>query len=431
MKKKLRIKYVFMFSHIPLLRQFFIYYALKKSGMDMSLKSNRTLSGIVMDYMRNCYKLNHNKQKLVWVNFPSAVEVFYAFDVIPFMPETLGGFVAGLGFSNRSLDAAYSLGCSRDTCTFCNHTIGAEFFSQLPKPDAVISTMFTLCDAQGKSFEYVANMMGVPFHLISLPTAVKNKSSITFLAEELRTLVNVLEKMTNQKLQIEKLADVMRKSNEAIDAFMDFLELRKQPVPPIKGLDAFFNYFPMYNYCANIGLVKDYFTGLKSELEERIKKNKNSEDTGRIRLINAGHYFPLYDYTLLSDMEKENVTFTIEMFASVVWTKFKIPEKNTLDNLLYALAERYMEIPTVGSFEKRSELTGRIVREWNVDGAVNFLPWGCRVIGSQTSAVVDYLQKKINLPSLVLDCDPLDKSIYAKGSIQTRFHAFVEMLKNK
>ena len=87
-------------------------------------KSNTEMVLLASQYLDRCSSRGRKKERLVWVNLPSIVEIFYAFDIIPFMPEAIGGFMSSLGYSMRALDKAYSMGYSRDACTFCNHVLG-------------------------------------------------------------------------------------------------------------------------------------------------------------------------------------------------------------------------------------------------------------------------------------------------------------------
>jgi benzoyl-CoA reductase/2-hydroxyglutaryl-CoA dehydratase subunit BcrC/BadD/HgdB len=356
-------------------------------------------------------------------------EIFYAMNVIPYMPESFGGLMASMGYSTRSLDKAYSMGFSRDSCTLCNHVIGAYMYQQLPKPDMIISTMFTLCDAQGKAFEIAAKELNVPFQLIHLPTINDTPYSQDFFVGELRHLVAVLELLTGKRLTKEALIQSIEWSNLAIDYFRKFLDERKRMDVPIKGLDAFYNYFPLYNYLGDQKKVTEFYKELSDELQTIPDSKLNGEK--KIRLLNAGHYFPLHDSHLMKDLEDQNVTFVSEYFSQLFWKKVDIDSSDSLDDVISKLAARCLDLPTTGSIKRRVEICRQLAVEWSVDGAVIFVPWGCRVIAGGAYAFLDYLRTHLHIPTLILDSDPLDESIYAKGPVKTRLNAFIEMLRTK
>gem|GEM_PF-6861414 len=381
-------------------------------------------------YLNRCYRRNPKKQRLVWVNLPSIVELFYAFHIIPFMPEAVGGLMSSYGDSMHALDRAYSMGFSRDACTFCNHVLGATQSNKLPEPDMVFSTMLTICDAQGKSFEAAARRLGVPFHLLNIPSkdGAESQGALEYFTDELNLLVSRLEEYTNQTLDTDRLLALMQRSNEIIDSFVRFLELRKQPSPPINGLESFHHLFPMFNYCNDFEKTRRFYEKLRGELS---KKKRPTEENRPIRLIHVGHYFPLHDKSIMSELESQGVVFVGELFSTMYWTKIGIPTAVSKASLLEALAKRYLDLPTVGTYERRARICARLAREWNADGAVCFLPWGCRVLGGGAQAVSDSLREQLNIPTCILDCDPIDSSIYARGAVKTRLQAFVEMVKRR
>lgn len=431
--RSLKSKEAFKASAIPVLGTIMARQYRKKIGMTNDFESNTRLMRLGFEFGRQCFKRNPERQKLVWVNLPNISELFYAFNVIPYTPEPFGGSLAAMGQSGLSLDEAYSMGFSRDTCTFCNHVIGADNLEQLPRPDMIFSTMFTLCDAQGKAFEAVARRLNIPFNLIHLPTMNNRKSAIEFFVGELKNAIEILEDLTKSTFDLQALKKAIRLSNEAVTYYRKFLDLRKATPTCISGVDGFHLNVPLYNFMGDQQVVVDFFKTLYQEAKNHVENfNSNHQSNGRqIRLLNAGHYFPLYDSSLLRALEKEDVYFVSETFAATFWNQVPEPKTDTPEDWLRSLARKYLSLPTVGSFKQRAAINHYLSKEWKVDGAVHFLPWGCRVISSSARAIADYMEKQLNVPSLIIDSDPIDKSIYAKGSVATRLHAFAEMLGRK
>ncbi len=426
------VKPFFKLGGLPGLGRLIRNRSQKRAGVSFELESNRELLRLIFTFHRRCFKLDRSQQKLAWVNLPSITEVFYAFDVIPFMPEALGALMASLGFSDISLDKASAQGYSRDTCTFCNHVLGLESLEQIPRPDIIASTMVTLCDAQAKSFEASARKMGLPFHGIHLPDRADD-DALDFFVQELKYLVGALEDLTGRKLTPEALRASIERSNRAVDNFLKFLEERRNDPAPIKGLDALSCHFPMYNFMGDQDAVAAFYGRLYKELKDVNRRaSGQAADRGRqIRLLSAGHYYPLYDAPLLHELEELDASFVSEMFSTVVWRRIEPPAEETVDAMLTAIARKYLDQPSVGTIRRRGELALDLAQRWRVDGVVAFLPWGCRMMGSSAFAVSEYLKEKLPIPTLIIDADPLDKSIYARGSIRTRLHAFVEMIKKR
>jgi len=64
---------------------------------------------------------------------------------------------------------------------------------------------------------------------------------------------------------------------------------------------------------------------------------------------------------------------------------------------------------------------------YQIDGAINPCHWGCRQ-GTGARGLVSKGMKQINVPVLNLEIDCVDSRNLAKGQIETRVEAFMEML---
>lgn len=382
----------------------------------------------ISDHHTQCRTRDRDVQKLAYVNMPSVVELFYALDVIPYMPEVYSAFVCSLSPSDRYLDRAYCAGAPTDSCSFCTNALGAGLVGELPEPDLVCTTMFTLCEAQGKAFEAAARARGVPLASFHLPSVTDTESALSFVVSELEALVSTLEELSGNRLTAERLLPVVQRSNAAYDAFCAFLELRKRPHVPIGGTTAFLFYYPMFNFLGDQERTLAFYADLNCALAAVPEVPPTADPP--IRLLSAGHYFPLHDRSLFEGLEARGVTFVAEIFSWLYRTRAEVSEDSSLEDLLLALARRCLALPTLGSLARRSALATSLGQEWDVDGAVIFLPWGCRVLNAETTAKVDLL-RRAGIPTLVLDCDPLDASHYARATVQTRFDAFVELLRNR
>ena len=234
-----------------------------------------------------------------------------------------------------------------------------------------------------------------------------------------------LEKLSGNRMTRERLLPVVQRSNVAYDAFHRFLDLRKRARVPISGSHAFYFYYPMYSFLGDQQRTIAFYERLASALTA-----VEAPEEPPVRLLNVGHYFPLHDRTLVESLEAQGVTFVSEMWALLFSDKAQIDDDSSLQDILVALARRMLTLPTVGSLRRRARVVGDLGREWGVDGAVMFLPWGCRYMSAEAAAKVDHL-RSVGIPTLTLDCDPLDPTLYARGTVQTRLDAFVEMLRTR
>jgi benzoyl-CoA reductase/2-hydroxyglutaryl-CoA dehydratase subunit BcrC/BadD/HgdB len=78
----------------------------------------------------------------------------------------------------------------------------------------------------------------------------------------------------------------------------------------------------------------------------------------------------------------------------------------------------------VGSPKKRTDHINSLVRNYRVDGIINFAHWGCRT----SSGAISVLKEHIDAPLLSVDTDLVDSESASEGQVKTRVEGFMEML---
>ena len=93
-----------------------------------------------------------------------------------------------------------------------------------------------------------------------------------------------------------------------------------------------------------------------------------------------------------------------------------------------SLAWKLLSNPPIDFTNKWLKLSIDLVKDYSVDGVVEFAHWGCRYLTANTQIVRDALQK---IPVLVIDGDCIDRRDYSDAQIKTRIDAFIEILSRK
>ena len=97
------------------------------------------------------------------------------------------------------------------------------------------------------------------------------------------------------------------------------------------------------------------------------------------------------------------------------------------DNPFESIAKRMISIPFSMSTSERIRLMQGLARDYQIDGAINPCHWGCRQ-GTGARGLISKGMQDINVPVLNLEIDCVDSRNLAKGQIETRVEAFMEML---
>ncbi len=97
------------------------------------------------------------------------------------------------------------------------------------------------------------------------------------------------------------------------------------------------------------------------------------------------------------------------------------------DNPFESIARRMISIPFSMGTPERIKQMQALATEYQIDGAINPCHWGCRQ-GTGARGLISKGLKDINIPVLNLEIDCVDSRNLAKGQIETRLEAFMEML---
>ena len=114
--------------------------------------------------------------------------------------------------------------------------------------------------------------------------------------------------------------------------------------------------------------------------------------------------------------------------------KIVIDELNTVtwepmdpDNPFESIAKRMISIPFSMDTSKRIKNMQTLALDYQIDGAINPCHWGCRQ-GTGARGLVSKGMRDIDIPVLNLEIDCVDSRNLARGQIETRVEAFMEML---
>ena len=97
------------------------------------------------------------------------------------------------------------------------------------------------------------------------------------------------------------------------------------------------------------------------------------------------------------------------------------------DKPFASIAKSIISIPySLSSFERIKHMQ-KLAKSYQIDGAINPCHWGCRQ-GTGIRGLISKGLKEIDIPVLNLEIDCVDSRNLAKGQIETRIEAFIEML---
>lgn len=355
-------------------------------------------------------------RKVVYASaYAFPMEILRAFDVSLFDFELASGLMAASETIVPPLEAAEGEGLSRDVCCFHRAAVGAFHGGMFPRPDLLLTISF-YCDGKVKTNEILSRMSGVDSALLYVPHEI-NRDSIAYVEAQLREIIEKLERVTGQRLDEERLREVVRLSNRIRRSRLRLLELLKHRPAPWGG-QRMLAYSISGQFLAASPVKERINQAFIEEMEARIAAHRMEEERHRL------YWFawpPAYPSILFDTFREHGVSVPLCETIQVYWDE--IDE----DRPLEGLALKCLQNPFLGNGRRRTEGLGAIREAYGVDGAALFATPACRHSKTAYRLLQDAAARQ-GMPFLLLDMDIGDTRTYSPEQIRTRVEGFSELL---
>jgi len=397
-------------------------------GSTFQSAADKYLNIFTIESLKKAYSDNNRPVGYGSIFLP--YELFHALGITPLLPEVMAGFMAALELAPRTLEEASSNWYPRDLCTFHRSVSGAIELDLLPEPDFIITTNLA-CDAAQKSFYIDSIKYNIEnnFYMIDVPYHF-SKRSLSYLTGQIKKVYYDICSKTGAEPDPDRFKEVIKLSNEFRKWAIKVNNLRKviADYPPYyNGLNFI---LPFHGLAGTREAVTLY-----RKMYEEFKEYPNKKDTSggpagdkldkekNIKRILWLHLKPYYRNEIFDILNSENCRVVFEEMNYVYWPELD-PERP-----FESAAKKMLSHFLAGSIERRVSMILKSAKEYKADGAILFSHWGCRQSNGGARIIKDSL-KKINIPTLILDGDCVDKNNSSQGQIKTRLQGFIEILKS-
>jgi benzoyl-CoA reductase/2-hydroxyglutaryl-CoA dehydratase subunit BcrC/BadD/HgdB len=347
-------------------------------------------------------------------------ELIYGLGGVPFLPEAASGFAASFGFARESLAACESLWYSPDLCSFHRAGVGASVLELAPRPAAVVVSSH-LCDGGKRSLYQISRYHDCPFYILDVPYT-NSVQSLDRLAKQIGKVARGLEHEV-PGLSKAHMDEAIANSNAARSHYLRLCNLRANIPSPWRGREAL-SYVVLFLWSWGSPWLTKFYQALANHAADVIQSGEYPVRNERFRLA-WSNLKPYYSPRLFDYLEGEcEVSIAFEEFSYMYWDPLDARDPYV------SLAKKIMSNPGWGPIERRLEVVNRIIREFSIDGVVQFAQWGCRQYNGATSVLSDYLRKK-GIPFLNLDGDGVDARNSGEAQSLTRLGAFLELMESR
>jgi benzoyl-CoA reductase subunit B len=248
-------------------------------------------------------------------------EIIRAMDIVPHWVENYAGICGAKRDAQRFLERAGAENFSRSLCTYALCGLGfdawREELGEMPpnspwggqvKPDMMIGSGQILCDPRNKWFQAAQQYMpDVPVYDVSLPWPLYEYDYdyhevqdyyVRHIVEQLRGLVEFLEKQTGKKMDWARLSELVDLSDRTWNLAWETYELRRAVPSPMGTGDAMNTMVPL-NFMMATQQAYDFFRELNDELRRKIANKEGEIPDEKYRLLWGGglpSWFALGDF---------------------------------------------------------------------------------------------------------------------------------------
>ncbi|MFO8017005.1 MAG: 2-hydroxyacyl-CoA dehydratase family protein [Promethearchaeia archaeon] len=377
-----------------------------------------------------------------WATSGTPVELLYAMDVQPMLPENSATVSAARKKSKDFIEIAEETGYSYDMCSYFKTNLGAveseasTDVGGIRKPTFMLSSD-VICDTHVHWFQVQAERFNVPHYTIDVPHVVSNTSNKQknyykkYIEEQLWEFLDFVKEITGHEIDMERSREVAKNSYELSMIWQDIYELRKNVPSPVSTKDTFGGLFPLFTMPGLETPVKLYRKMYK-EAKERVEKGEGALPNEEYRLMFEGIPF-WYNLKFFSLLEQHNAIIVYEPYT-YSFSKYMNPnvtKEMVLNNPIESMAELMLSFWYVYDLETRVKKFKETVEEWNIDGVILHNNASCRPNSCGLYDLKRHLTDDFDIPCLIIDADQNDPRKLNEVQVSNKIESFIEILEER
>ncbi|HEX7365315.1 MAG TPA: double-cubane-cluster-containing anaerobic reductase [Dehalococcoidia bacterium] len=343
-------------------------------------------------------------------------ELVWATDAIPV------GLCAGTQFSVPLAEEVLPA----NTCALIKSSFGFKLGRICPYVQAShLIVGETTCDGKKKMFEILNQYQ--PVYVMEVPNK-KTKLSRDLWLGEVIAFKDVIEKLTENKITLNKLTQAIKSVNDRRRALQRLYNLRKVRPVPISGKDALL--VTQVSFYDDVNRAIKQINALCDELDKRIKSGTGVAPAEAPRILISGSPMAIPNWKLHHIVESAGAVVVCE--ESCTGTRFftdlvQNEKPKSMQQAIKAIADRYLQIHCAcfTPNEERLDDVVRLAKEYQADGVIHYNLQFCHTYANEAFQIQKRLEKE-GIPLLRIETDYSDGDT---GQLKTRVEAFLEMIR--
>ncbi len=400
---------------------------------DNRIKSVKRMKEIMTNYYIDAKTAAQNNKKVGWITSGGPVEPLLVMDVIPVYPENHGAMIGASKMGVQLCEKSEEMGYCRDLCSYARSDIAAAPINGgpiggLPKPDFLICCN-NICGTVLKWYEVQARYFKVPLFIFDTPFCHKEitQEAKDYVGAQIVEYITFLEEHCGKKFDYDKAKEVGKLSIEGQRLWQAVLDTTMHKPAPMSAFDAFFH-LALIVTLRGTQIAVDYYTELLQEMKERNAHGISAIPNEKYRLL--WDNLPVWYKTkwLSETFASHDACLVADTYTTAWCRQLDYLDEN---DFLKSMIEGYTAIYLNIGVDQMADAVIGMVDKYDVDGLVMHSNRSCKPYSLGQYDIQRIVQKKRNIPSLIIEADMLDERNFSESQILTRIEAFMEIIKNK
>jgi len=378
-----------------------------------------------------------------------------AMDISIIYPENYATLLAASGTAEPFLDASDSDGFPTHMCGYGRSTIGYSYRmmkengGRIP-PDAPLGGMAKpslllgsgiFCDARFKWFQALARYFDAPQWCLEMPvmgTAEGTEEDlegyqVKFLVKELNDYISFLEKLFKKKMDWNRFEELIELAIKIHETVFQISEARKAIPGPMHSTDFWSSMPPSLFFAGDMKVSLKLYQDMLAEVQERVKNKESGINyPERYRLIFA-ELPPWHSLKFFDNLAEKGWNFVFEGYG---YHAPKPPDLSRVSDPVEKLARLSRNfVFNIHSHAKKNGIHNPIVacylnyaRGYRADGFFLHPLISCRAASSNLRPIQDFLLRKLDVPTLWVEGDIIDKRVFNPQETLARAEAFEQTM---
>ncbi|MBI5018226.1 MAG: 2-hydroxyacyl-CoA dehydratase [Deltaproteobacteria bacterium] len=421
------------------------------------LKSMYPLRATVDESYKKSVEAVAEGKPAVWAmaNWWQGSPVLKAMDIEVVYPENYGAVCASMGVAPTYLERADSAGFPTHLCGYARtnygytHRMMRELNGQIPpeaplggmpKPILLLSSNM-VCDARYKWFQGLGRYLDAPVYNLEMPIPGVSEffhegmyeNSVRLASENIRRLIAFVEQLVGRRLDMDRLAEVVDDMIEMHRVWHEVNELRRARPCPMHSRHFWACMPPALYLLGDIKQGIANYRNLYVEVQSLVEEGKGSVLEEKYR-VGFAELPPWHSLGFFDTLAERGWNFVMESWAyhppvPIDLSETKDPVEKIAKHAIqfntgyykYALDNDselgYMGYPYI-----------HLAQEYQFDGMFLHPLVTCRSASTHLGYVRETLAKKLKVPSLWIEGDIVDFSLFDADDALRKAEAFEEIM---